>query len=340
MEGVRADVGGVFEEAQELRRARVEDHLGLGVDPPPGAAELDHRQAGLPGQALDIGLQGSRGADAVAEDIAPPNGGLRRQGGPVLRRQQQGGVQDHGDLPPGDFPDDLPALALPDGDVGEGREVAFQLLLHAVGHPGHAEGGGVGDLPQGGEGAEEDGVKAPVGEDDGVPDLVAAGDQQVVGQGGAPQLLQAPVAARRQGQVGLGEGLEPQPALPQGRVVEGAVGVPGGPAGAGRGLEDADVLVDEIVDGLAVPAQGGQGPLGGHGLENGPVVVQMVEGDKSRFQKDPSFLARSVSAVQEHRPAVRPACAAQGSRSIPAAKRPRRKRLFTHGRFPGLARRP
>ncbi len=44
-------------------------------------------------------------------------------------------------------------------------------------------------------------------------------------------------------QVGPGEVLEPLPAPFQGGVVKGVVSVVRGPAGAGGGLEDADVLV-------------------------------------------------------------------------------------------------
>ena len=178
--------------------------------------------------------------------------------------------------------------------MGKAIQIAFQLLLHALGNGRDAEGGGIGDFPQRGKGAEEDGVKAPVGEDDRVPNLVAAADQQIIGQPGLPQLRQALIAVRRQAEMGLGEGLKPLPAPFQGGIMKGVVGVVGGPAGGGGRLEDADVLIDKVVNGFAIPAQGGQGPLGGRGLKNRPVMVEMIKGDKSRFQIDSSFLCASL----------------------------------------------
>lgn len=285
MEGVGTDVGGALKQAQKLRRARVGNHPGLGVELPPGAAELNHRQFRLLRQAADIGLQGPGPGNAVAEDILLfPERRVRRQGGPLRRRQQQRGVQNHRRLPAGGLPDDLPAGDLPDGEVGKALQIALQFLLHSLGEAGHAEGGSVGDLPQGGERAEKHRVEAPVRENGGIPDLVAAGDQQVIGQLRPAQLLPALIAPVRQSKKGAGKVLKPLPAPPDGGVVQGVVSVAGRQGRAGRRAEDAGILVDEIVDGLALPPQGLQGPLGGGGLEDGPVVVEMIKRKQSRFQ--------------------------------------------------------
>ena len=220
MEGICADVGSILEQGQEFRRTGVKDLLRLGVGLPPGTAELDHRQSRLLCQAQDIGLQRAGAGNAVAENIpSPPGHRLRRQGGPFSRSQKQRGVQHYRRFPPGDLPDDLPALGLPDREVGETRKILAQLLLHPLRQAGHTEGGGVGDFPQRGKGAEEHRVKPPVGENDGVPNLVAAGDQQVIGQLRLTQFLPAFVAVGSQVQVSLGKRLKPLPALPEGGIV-------------------------------------------------------------------------------------------------------------------------
>ena len=92
--------------------------------------------------------------------------------------------------------------------MGEGGEVALELVLHAVRDPGNTEGGGVGDLPPRREGAEEDRVEAVIREDGGVPDLVAAGEVDIVGEAGGFQLLKAPVAVRRQAELPGLEGVK------------------------------------------------------------------------------------------------------------------------------------
>ena len=71
-------------------------------------------------------------------------------------------------------------------------------------------------------------------------------------------------------------------------------------------LAIADILVDEVIDGFALPAQGGQGPLGGDGLEDGPIVVQVVEGNKSRFQAHTSFRRKKFYAAAPARQSAGP----------------------------------
>ena len=284
VEGIRTDIAGVLEQAQELRGARVQHAGGLGVDLLPDAAQLDHRQARLLRQTLDIGRQGAGLADAVAEDIA--TGAVRRyrHGGPLLRRQQQRGVQHHRDVLPRDLLHDLAALPLPDGDMGKTLQIAPQLLLHALRDMGDAEGRRVGDLPPGGEGAEEHRVEPAVREDLRVPDLVAAGEDQVIGQLRAAQLLQTLEPVAGDAEIVPGKALEPLIAVPQGLVVQRRVDVRRRAAHAGGLAEQVVVLVDVVVDDLAFTAQGLHRPLRGRGLQQRPIVVDMIKGDKSSLQ--------------------------------------------------------
>ena len=284
VEGIRTDIAGVLEQAQEFRGARVQHAGGLGVDLLPDAAQLDHRQARLLRQTLDIGRQGARLTDAVAENIAAGAVQRRRHGGPLLRRQQQRGVQHHGDVLPRDLLHDLAALPLPDGDVGETLQIAPQLLLHALRDMGDAEGRRVGDLPPGGEGAEEHRVEPAVREDLRVPDLVAAGEDQVIGQLRAAQLLQTLEPVAGDAEIVPGKALEPLIAVPQGLVVQRRVDVRRRAAHAGGLAEQVVVLVDVIVDDLARTAQGLHRPLRGRGLQQRPIVVDMIKGDKSCLQ--------------------------------------------------------
>ncbi len=71
---------------------------------------------------------------------------------------------------------------LPDGEMGKAVQVALQLRLHPLRDSGDAEGGGVGNAALLGKRAEKHRVKAAVRENFRVPDLVAAGENHIVGQ--------------------------------------------------------------------------------------------------------------------------------------------------------------
>ena len=86
------------------------------------------------------------------------------------------------------------------------------------------------------------------------------------------------------------EPLKPLIPLRKGLVVQGGVGIVGGGAQAGGPLEQGVVLVDKVVHDLAVPAEMLHGPLRGRRLKQGPVMVNMIKGDKSRFQQS-NFLS-------------------------------------------------
>ena len=291
MEGVGAHGGSVGEQAQKFRRARVQDAPGLGVDLLPDAAQLHHRQSRLRRQSPDVGLQSAGAADAVTQQVSAPGRGplsgeglVGGHGPPLVRRQQQRGVQDHLRLPAGQVPDDPPALLFPDGQVGEAVQIAPQLRLHLLRDPWDAEGGGVGDLPPVGEITEEHRVEPAVWKDLGVPDLVAAGEDHIVGQLRRPQLLQTLEAVGGDPQMLPGKGLEPAVPGLQRPVVQGGVGVVGGAAQALGGLEEGVVLIDIVVNDLTLASQGLHRPLRGAGLEQGAVVMDMVKGHKSDLQ--------------------------------------------------------
>ena len=293
VEGVGDYISGVPEQVQELRRTGVQNLPGLGVDLLPDAAQLHHRQARLPAEPVDIGRQRPGAADAVAEDI--PAGGIVCRmvghGGPLLRRQQQRGVQHHRHVPARRVPDDLPALGLPDGDVGKAVQIALQLRPHPLGDHGDAEGGSVGDAALFRKGAEKHRVEPAVRENFRIPDLVAAGEDQVIGQLRGGQLVKAPIAVRRNVEMVPAELLKPPVALREGLVMQGGVDIVGGGAQASGPLEESVVLVDKVVHDLAVPAEMLHGPLRGRRLKQGPVMVNMIKGDKSRFQRS-NFLSQ------------------------------------------------
>ena len=121
MEGIGHHIGSISEQAQKLRRARIQDLPGLGVYPSADAAELHHRQSRLRRQTLHIGRQGAGSADAVAENV--PAGGIVRRvvrhGSPLLRCQQQRGVQHFRRLSAGRVRDNGAALPLPGGKMGK-----------------------------------------------------------------------------------------------------------------------------------------------------------------------------------------------------------------------------
>ena len=85
--------------------------------------------------------------------------------------------------------------------------------------------------------------------------------------------------------------LKPPVTLRQRLIVQGRVSVMGGGTQAGGPLEQGVILVDKIVHDLAVPAEMLHGPLRGRRLKQGPVMVNMIKGDKSRFQRS-NFLSQ------------------------------------------------
>ena len=96
------------------------------------AAKLHHRQSRLLMEPFQIGYQRTGAADAVAENVAALGiiGRVIGHGGPLVRRQQQGGVQHHRGVLPGDIPDDGAPLSLSCGEVGKAVQIALQLRLH------------------------------------------------------------------------------------------------------------------------------------------------------------------------------------------------------------------
>ena len=116
-------------------------------------------------------------------------------GVPLVRRQQQGGVQHHRGVLPGDIPDDGAPLSLPGGEVGKAIQIALQLRLHPLRDGRNTEGRCVGNAALLGKRTEKHRVEPAVREDLGVPDLVAAGEDQVIGQRPLGQLVKAPIAA-------------------------------------------------------------------------------------------------------------------------------------------------
>ena len=148
-------------------------------------------------EPFQIGRQRAGTADAVAEDVAALGviGRVIGHGVPLVRRQQQGGVQHHRGVLPGDIPDDGAPLSLPGGEVGKAVQIALQLRLHPLRDNRDAEGGRVGNAALLRKGAEEHRVEPAVRENFRIPDLVAAGEDQVIGQRPLGQLVKAPIAA-------------------------------------------------------------------------------------------------------------------------------------------------
>ena len=149
---------------------------------------------------------------------------------------------------------------------------------------GDAEGGGVGNLPLGGKGPEEYRVELPVRENLGVPDLVAAGEDHVIGKLRCPQLRQALIVMRGNAQSGAGKLLKPLIPGLQWPVVQGRMDVMGGGPNACGALEEAVVLVDIIVNDLTFAPQALYSLLRGAGLEQRTVMMDMIKGHKSCFQ--------------------------------------------------------
>ena len=197
MEGIGDNMSGILEQAQKFRRTGIHDLLRLGMDLLADAAKLHHRQSRLLMESFQIGRQRAGTADAVAEDVATLGviGRVIGHGVPLVRRQQQGGVQHHRGVLPGDVPDDGAPLSLPGGEVGKAVQIALQLRLHPLRNGGHAEGWCVGNAALLGKRTEKHRVEPAVREDLGVPDLVAAGEDQVIGQRPLGQLVKAPIAA-------------------------------------------------------------------------------------------------------------------------------------------------
>ncbi len=96
MEGVRADIGGIPEEPQKLRRACIQDALGLGVDLPPDATELNHREPRLLRQFAPRQLLRGRIRNALPRTLRELPEALPDRM-PVLLDQPHDAVRDGGD---------------------------------------------------------------------------------------------------------------------------------------------------------------------------------------------------------------------------------------------------
>ena len=103
------------------------------------------------------------------------------------------------------------------------------------------------------------------------------------------QLLQALKPMAGDAQVVPGKLLKPLVAALQGLVMQGGMGVRR-KASQARGLpEKGVVLIDIIVQNLALRPQGLHGPLGSRRLQQGAVMMDMIKGDKSCLQEKASF---------------------------------------------------
>ena len=295
VEGIGHHIAGVSEQIQKLCRAGVQNLPGFGMNFLPDAAQLYHRQASLLMQLRDIGRQRAGAADAVTQDI--PAGGIVRRvvghGGPLVRSEQQGGIQHHRHIPAGRLADNLTALRFPDGKVGEAVQIAFQLRLHPVGDSRDPKGRRVGNAPFPGKDSEKHRVETAVREDLRIPDLVAAGQDQIIGQFRVRQRVKTIIVMRGDAEMIPAELFKPAVALCQSLVVEGGVGVVGGGTKAGRPFEQGVILINEIVHDLAVPAEAFHGPFRGCRLKQSAIMMNMVKCDKSRFQRNNSLSVTS-----------------------------------------------
>lgn len=174
----------------------------------PHPAQLHHRKPCGLGQLPDIRRQGAGAADAVAEDI-PSAAGRRPAIAPQSDcRSSSVGSSTTGTRRPGDLLHNGLPLPLPDGEVGKARKVLPQLLLHAVRHLGNPKGGGVGNFALFRKDAKKHRVEPTIREDLRVPDLVAAGEDQVIGKLRAPKLLQICKLMGRNAQIFAGKCLK------------------------------------------------------------------------------------------------------------------------------------
>ena len=114
-----------------------------------------------------------------------------RHGAPLLPVQQQRGVQHHGHFLSRDMANDGLSLFFAGGNVGELGKISAQFFLHLLRHLRDTERGGIGDLPFIGERTEKHRIKMPVRENLRVPDLIAAGENHIIGQFRRGQLLHA-----------------------------------------------------------------------------------------------------------------------------------------------------
>ena len=183
--------------------------------------------------------------------------------------------------------------------MGEPCEVPPQLFLHIRWDVGNSKGGGVGNVPPVGERAEKDRVKPAVRENLWVPDLVAAGENHIIGQRRVPQLRKASKPVGRDAQMFLRELLKPLIPAAQSLVMQGGMNVGGGAAKTGGPAKKGIVLVDKIVNDLTGVAQGFHRPFRGRSLQGGSIVVDMIERDKSCVQANalPFFMSSDPSQV-------------------------------------------
>ena len=90
--------------------------------------------------------------------------------------------------------------------------------------------------------------------------------------------------------------LKPPVTLRQRLIVQGRVSVMGGGTQAGGPLEQGVVLIDEVVNDLTVPAKVLHSPLRGRRLKQSAVMVDMIEGNKSRLQRN-DFLSADLLLI-------------------------------------------
>ena len=203
---------------------------------------------------------------------------------PLLPIQQQRGIQHHRHSLAGDFLHDGLSLPLAGGDVREVLQITPQFLLHLLRHMGDSERGGVGNLSPGREGPEEHRVKVAVREDLGVPDLVAAGENEIIGQFGVLQFLKTLKPVAGDTQILFCKGLKALVAVFQRSIMQGRVNIRRGAAEAGGLAEKGVVLIDVVVNDLARSAAALYGALCGISLQQRTVMMDMIKGDKSCFQ--------------------------------------------------------
>ena len=90
--------------------------------------------------------------------------------------------------------------------------------------------------------------------------------------------------------------LKPPVTLRQRLIVQSRVSVMGGGTQTGGPLEQGVVLIDEVVNDLAVPAKALHSPLRGRRLKQRAVMVDMIEGNKSRLQRN-DFLSAALLLI-------------------------------------------
>ena len=109
--------------------------------------------------------------------------------------------------------------------MGERGQISAQFGFHAVGQAGQSERGRVGDFPRRGEHTEKYGVKTPVRENQRVPNLVAPGDEQVIGRIRFPQVVETLVTPLPDAENTLFKVVETVIAALHGGIMQGGMNV-------------------------------------------------------------------------------------------------------------------